>query len=66
VPKRMVEVIVVKMVDLDICHKHMGSIVTRVWIKLLIEIKKLRNYKFVDMNAMAFQNLLVLMTLKNC
>ncbi len=35
----MVEIIVVRMVDLNICHKHMGSVVTKVWLKLSIEIK---------------------------
>jgi hypothetical protein len=41
----MVEIIVVKMVDLGICHKHVGSIVTKVWFKLLIEIK---NWKILQ------------------
>jgi len=34
-------------------------IVIKVCVKLLIEKKKKKNYKFVDMNAMALQDLLV-------
>jgi hypothetical protein len=40
--------------------------VIRIWPKLLIETKKIENYyKFVNMNAMALQDLLV-STFKKC
>jgi hypothetical protein len=34
-----------------------------VWLKLVIETKNDKNYEFIKMNVMAFQNLL---TFKNC
>ncbi len=37
----------------------LSIIVIKVCVKLLIETKKKKNYKFVDMNAMALQDLLV-------
>jgi hypothetical protein len=43
----------------------LSTIVIKVWPQLLIKTKSRNYYKFVDMNLMAFQNLLI-PTFKNC